>query len=370
MPVFRLQSSGAVFTFAVNIGVMEIDKDLFYKAFMERDPSFEGVFWVGVKTTGIFCRPTCPARPKAENVEFFGSSTEALQAGYRPCKVCKPLERQGNPPAGIARLLEYIAGNPSVKITDVGLTEIGLAPDPVRRWFLKHHGMTFHAWQRMYRANHAFQRVRAGDSVTEAALDSGYDSLSGFGSMFKNIIGASPEKSRGKRVVNVAHIETDLGTMVAGATERGICMFEFADYKLLDLELRQLAESLDAPLVQGENLHFDALRGQLEQYFAGERREFDLPLDLVGTEFQKKVWLGLLQIPYGRTATYGEQAARLGQPSAVRAVAGANGKNKISIILPCHRVIGADGTLTGYGGGIWRKKKLLDMERGYLQGKV
>jgi AraC family transcriptional regulator of adaptative response/methylated-DNA-[protein]-cysteine methyltransferase len=162
---------------------------------------------------------------------------------------------------------------------------------------------------------------------------------------------------------NITHIETDLGLMIAAASAEGICMFEFADYKLLELELRQLAVSFKAPLVQGDNPHFDTLKKQLEEYFKGQRRDFDIPLHLVGTEFQKQVWLSLLQIPYACTTTYAEQAARLGRPSAVRAVANANGKNKISIILPCHRVIGADGKLTGYGGGIWRKKKLLEFEK-------
>ncbi len=141
-----------------------------------------------------------------------------------------------------------------------------------------------------------------------------------------------------------------------------ICMLEFADCKMLETELKQLTTSLKAPLVQGNNTHFDTLHKQLEQYFKGELQTFDIPLDLVGTEFQKQAWLGLLQIPYGTTTTYAKQAELLGKPSAVRAVANANGKNKISIILPCHRVIGADGTLTGYGGGIWRKKKLLELE--------
>ncbi len=341
--------------------------EIFYKALMERDPSFEGVFVVGVKTTGIFCRPTCPAKPKAENCEFFASSAEAMGSGYRPCKVCKPLETQGNPPEGIGRLLKYMEENPTVKIKDADLETMDLQPSQVRRWFLKNYKLTFHAYQRMHRANNAFQRMQSGESVTEVACESGYDSLSGFGSMFRGVIGASPLNSKNMRIVNMTHIETDLGTMIAGATERGICMFEFADYKLLDLELRQLAASLKAPLVQGENPHFDTLRKQLAEYFRGERRQFDIPLDLVGTEFQKQVWLGLLQIPYGCTTTYGEQAARIGHPSSVRAVANANGKNKVSIILPCHRVIGADGTLTGYGGGIWRKKKLLELEKGYLE---
>ena len=343
---------------------MEAEKDIFYKALVERDSSFEGVFVVGVKTTGIFCRPACPAKPKPENCEFFHSAAEAMQNGYRPCKVCRPLEKLGNPPPGIKRLLQYMEENPTVRITDATLKEMGMEPNQVRRWFLKNYRQTFHAYQRMLRANSAFQLMQADRSVTDVAGDSGYDSLSGFNSMFKNIIGASPLKSRDRRVVNITHVETGLGLMIAGATDKGICMFEFADYKLIDLELRQLSEAFDAPLVQGDNPHFAVLREQLEQYFKGERREFDIPLDLAGTEFQKQVWLGLRQIPYGCTTTYAEQAERLGRASSVRAVANTNGKNKISIILPCHRVIGADGTLTGYGGGIWRKKKLLEMERG------
>jgi AraC family transcriptional regulator of adaptative response/methylated-DNA-[protein]-cysteine methyltransferase len=267
---------------------MKTERDIFYNAFLNRDRSFEGVFVVGVKTTGIVCRPTCPAKPKSENVEFFPSITEAMHSGYRPCKVCKPLD---------------------------------------------------------------------------VAFNSGYDSLSGFNSMFKNIAGTSLSKGKEKRIVNIAHIETDLGMMIAGATDTGVCMFEFADYKLLELELRQLVASCNAPLIQGDNPHFEMLKRQMEEYFKGKRKDFDIPLDLVGTEFQKQVWLALLQIPYGCTTTYAKQAELLGKPSAVRAVANANGKNKISIILPCHRVIGADGTLTGYGGGIWRKKKLLEFER-------
>ena len=342
---------------------MEAEREIFYRAMLERDASFEGVFIVGVKTTGIFCRPTCPAKPKLENCEFFPSPREAMLNGYRPCKVCKPLEKLGSQPDGIKQLLKYMEDNPKVKIKDSDLREMGLEPSQVRRWFLKCYKQTFHAYQRMYRANNAFQRMQSEQSVTDAAFDSGYDSLSGFGSMFKAVIGTSPQNSRDRRIVNIGYIETDLGLKVAAATDKGICMFEFADYKLIDLEFRQLSEQLKAPLVQGDNPHFSTLRKQLDEYFIGMRKEFDIPLDLVGTEFQKKVWLSLLRIPYGCTTNYGKQAEFIGRPSSVRAVANANGKNKISIILPCHRVIGADGSLTGYGGGIWRKKKLLEFER-------
>ncbi|NDW13477.1 methylated-DNA--[protein]-cysteine S-methyltransferase [Bacteroides sp. 214] len=175
------------------------------------------------------------------------------------------------------------------------------------------------------------------------------------------------KENKEKQVLYITHIETELGLMVTAATNKGICMFEFADYKLIDLELRQLEEIFKAPLVQGNSTHFDTLKTQLDEYFKGKRRTFDIPLDLAGTEFQKKVWLSLLKIPYGETTTYGKQAELIGKPSSVRAVANANGKNKISIILPCHRVIGIDGSLTGYGGGIWRKKKLLDFEKEQIE---
>jgi AraC family transcriptional regulator of adaptative response/methylated-DNA-[protein]-cysteine methyltransferase len=342
---------------------MKTERYIFYKALLERDSSFEGVFVVGVKTTGIFCRSTCPAKPKFENCEFFPSAREAMLNGYRPCKVCKPLEKQGHLPGDIRQLLKYMEENPAIKIKDSGLQELGLEPNQVRRWFLKNYKQTFHAYQRMYRANTAFQHIQSEQSVTDVAYNSGYDSLSGFNSMFKNVVGYSPQKSKGKRIVNITHIETDLGLMIVAATDKGICMFEFADYKLIDLELRQLSEQFKGSLVSGDNPHFDTLGKQLDEYFKRERKEFDIPLDLVGTEFQKEVWLSLLQIPYGCTTTYGKQAQHIGRPSAVRAVANANGKNKISIILPCHRVIGADGSLTGYGGGMWRKKKLLEFEK-------
>ena len=345
----------------------DTEKEIFYKAYLERDPSFEGVFIVAVKTTGIFCRPTCPAKPKLENVEFYPSASEAMLNGYRPCKICKPLEKLGDPPSGIKQLLKHMEENPRVKIKDADLENLGLEPNQVRRWFLKNYKQTFHAWQRMFRANHAFQGFQSGRSVTDVAFDSGYESLSGFNSMFKKTIGASPQKSKDKGIVNMTYIETDLGLMIAGATDKGICMLEFADYKLIEMELRQLTAIFKAPLVQGDNPHFHTLRSQLEEYFKGERRNFDIPLDLAGTEFQKQVWLSLLKIPYGCTTNYAKQAKLLGKPSAVRAVANANGKNKISIILPCHRVIGADGSLTGYGGGIWRKKKLLEFEQENLE---
>lgn len=346
---------------------MEISNEIMYQASFAKNPEFEGVFWMGVKTTGIFCRPTCTARkPKFENVEFFSSTRDAILKGYRPCKVCKPLENPEETPVGIQSLLNELAADPSLKIKDYNLVERGLEPATVRRWFLKHHGITFHAFQRMFKLNSAFKKLNSGENVTAAAFDSGYESLSGFNDSFKNIFGVSPKNSKSEKVVDLKRIETPLGTMIACADVNGICMLEFSDRKALPTELKEISKHFNANIIQGENPHFKILEQELVEYFAGKRQIFTVPLSLVGTEFQKKVWEVLRGIPYGTTRSYQQQANILGNPKAVRAVANANGLNKISIIIPCHRVIGTNGTLTGYGGGIWRKQKLLELEQALL----
>ena len=158
-------------------------------------------------------------------------------------------------------------------------------------------------------------------------------------------------------------METPLGPMFAYAVEEGICLLEFTDRKMLETEFKTLTKRFNATIIQGANKHFDTLKPQLAEYFAGTRKEFSVPVIFRGTEFQQSVWRMLQQIPYGQTRSYKEQAIAVKKRDAVRAVANANGMNRISIIIPCHRVIGADGNLTGYGGGLWRKKWLLEMER-------
>jgi len=338
--------------------------EIMYKALVEKDVTFEGTFFAAVKTTGIFCRPTCTARkPKAENVEFFNTTKEAILKGYRPCKVCSPLEKIGETPGYIKDLLNELHADPSMKFKDWNLNERGIEPSKLRRWFLKNHGITFHAYQRMFRINSAFKKIQNGESVTSVAFDTGYESLSGFTDSFKSIVGVSPSKSKENHLVNISRIETPLGTMYACAVEQGVCMLEFTDRKMLETELKTIAKSLNATIIQGTNKHFDLLRQQLEEYFDGRRKVFTVPLCPVGTDFQQSVWLSLQTIPYGTTCSYKQQAASMNKQTAIRAVANANGMNKISILIPCHRVIGENGNLTGYGGGIWRKKWLLDMEK-------
>ncbi|MCU0542679.1 MAG: methylated-DNA--[protein]-cysteine S-methyltransferase [Oscillatoriaceae cyanobacterium Prado104] len=340
-----------------------LTRDLMYQAILDRDVSYEGSFIVAVKTTGIFCRPTCTARkPKKENVEFFKTTQEALDRGYRPCKVCKPLEMLNETPDCIKEILREINDNPANKFTDLDLIARGIEPSKIRRWFLKNHGITFHAYQRTLRINSAFKKIQNGATVTATASDIGYESLSGFNDSFKSILGVSPSNSKNKQVIDFTRLETPLGTMCACAVDRGICLLEFTDLPTLETQFKSLSKFLDGTIMQGTNKHFDLLVSQLDEYFAGKRQEFSVPLFAPGTEFQQAVWQELQNIPYGATRSYQQQAIAMKHPAAVRAVANANSQNRICILIPCHRVIGTDGTLTGYAGGLWRKKWLLDLE--------
>lgn len=339
-------------------------EQIMYQALVDKDSAYEGIFFAAVKTTGIFCRPTCTARkPKRENVTFFKTTKEAMLAGYRPCKVCHPLEKLGETPAYIQNLMEEFSHQPSLKLKEYDLRQRGIEPATIRRWFLKHHGITFHTYQRVLRINSAFKKIQNGASVTGAAFESGYESLSGFNDSFKSIFGASPSNSREKQVIDLTRLETPLGTMIACGTKSGICLLEFSERKMLETEFQQLAKKLNATIIQGENPHFDQLRTELAEYFEGKRKSFSVPLLTPGTDFQQRVWKELQQIPYAETRSYKQQAVALGKPDAVRAVANANGMNRIAIIIPCHRVVGSDGNLTGYAGGLYRKKWLLDFEK-------
>ena len=339
------------------------DPDTLYTALLQRDSTYEGIFVVGVKTTGVFCRPTCRARmPKRENVEFFGSAHEALMHGYRPCKICTPLEYKGAPPAWLKPLLEEINDGTPVKLNDSHLRQRGLNPSRVRYWFKKQHGMTFQGYLRMLRIGQAFGRIRHGEKVASTAFESGYQSLSGFTDSFKKTAHFAPSRSQSQHIIPTTRVLTPLGPMLAGATDEGICLLEFVDRRMLETQLSRISRLLNAKVVPGFHPYFDRLSQQLNEYFSGARKEFDIPLVLPGTPFQQKVWAGLQSIPYGSTRPYKEQAQAIGSPNAVRAVARANGDNRIAILIPCHRVIGANGELVGYGGGLSRKQYLLKLE--------
>lgn len=340
------------------------DQPTMYKALVHKDSSYEGIFFAAIKTTGIFCRPTCTARkPKKENVEYYATAKEALAYGYRPCKVCTPLSAKGNEPEWITSLLKTVNDNPEMRIKDYDLRAKGVDPSRVRRWFKKNHGMTFQSYQRALRINKAFGSIKHGGKVTHSAFDSGYDSLSGFGDTFKKATGFAPVDSKHQQLIAITRILTPLGPMIAGAIDHKICLLEFTDRRMLETQLERIKKYYKANLQPGNDSVFDELNQQLDSYFNGQLKNFKVPLSTLGTAFQQRVWTELQNIPYGESRSYKEQAIALGNVKAIRAVATANGDNRIAIIIPCHRVIGADGSMVGYGGGIWRKQWLLTLEQ-------
>lgn len=346
---------------------MKYSRELMYQALLNKDASFEGQFWVAVKTTHIFCRPSCTAKkPKQENVEFFENTRDAMIRGYRPCKVCRPLELFDSTPEWVKKLLKKVESQPDQKIRDDELRQMGIEPNTLRRWFQKNHQMTFHAYQRMLRVSKAYEQLQKEQSVTETALEIGYQSLSAFNTSFQQLVGKKPsEVKKAAHPILFTRFDTPLGPMFAAAVREGLCLLEFTDRKMLETEIKALVRQLKAPVLFGENEHLQQTKKQMEEYFAGKRKEFDLLLHTPGTEFQKKVWQGLIEIPYGDTTTYIRLAATIDKAKAIRAVGTANGMNRVSIVVPCHRVIGENGDLTGYGGGIWRKKWLLEFEKNH-----
>ncbi len=330
-----------------------------------RDASYDGVFWVCVQTTGIFCRPSCPARtPREPNVRYAFSVREALAAGYRPCRRCRPMETDGRPPAWVDDLLRWSADHCGQRLSDADLRQRGVDPARARRYFLKHYGMTFHAYHRAVRLGAALDGLKQGADPLRAGLDSGYASDSGFRAAFAQQFRTAPGRSDTVDPIWVQSIESPVGRLDIGATERGVCLVEFGDRRALPAELADLERRMQRPVAPGRHALSERMAAELAAYFAGDLRHFSTPLDVWGTPFQRQVWSALCEIPYGQTISYGELARRVGRPTASRAVGQANGKNHIAIVIPCHRVVQANGRLRGYGGGLWRKQLLLDLEAG------
>ena len=332
-------------------------------AWQQRDAGYDGVFFFGVKTTGIFCRPSCPSRPKREHLEFFTSAGTAVGAGYRPCKRCHPELAGGQPPAWVAQLMARADESPEQRFSACDLRALGVAPEKARRWFQKHHGMTFAAWCRGLRLARAFTQIRRGEPMDDVILGHGFESHSGFRTAFTRAFGQAPGQMRDGDCLRVALLDTPLGPMLAAVSNDAVCQLEFADRRGLERSYAEMRRRFSLPVLPGENAVMKQLRAELREYFRGERRSFTVPAALRGTAFQQRTWQELQRIPWGKTASYETVAKRLGAPSAVRAVARANGTNRLYLLVPCHRVIAKDGTLSGYGGGVWRKRLLLELER-------
>jgi AraC family transcriptional regulator of adaptative response/methylated-DNA-[protein]-cysteine methyltransferase len=338
--------------------------DELYEHLLRRDPEMDGIIYVGVKTTGIFCRPVCPARtPLSKNVTFYASPDEALEAGFRPCKRCRPLDDPNAPGVVLDKLLRLVEEDPSRRWSEDDLREMGIEPATARRQFQKRFDMSFSQYARARRLGHAFNTIRKGDAVIAAQLDAGFESGSGFREAFARQFGEAPQKSRKALTFAMDWIDTPLGPMLAVADEKKLHMLEFVERKKLEGHVERYRKQFNATVLPGETPALKLIKKELADYFAGKNLAFTSRIADAGTEFQNEVWDELRRIPPGVTRSYQEMAKRIGRPTAMRAVANANRLNRCAIILPCHRVIGADGTLTGYAGGLWRKQWLLDHER-------
>lgn len=336
-------------------------------AMLASDPAYEGLFFTAVRTTGIFCRPTCSARkPNPENVEFYATADEALAAGFRPCKRCRPLQTPDETPAWVTALLTESEAQPTRRWSDADLRARGVDPVQLRRWCREHFGMTFHSWTRARRLGSALGSLRDGETIDAAALEQGYESTSAFRDALRKTFDDTPARLRARVPLVFRRLTTPLGPMIAMAEARGLVLLEFVDRPALTAELNELRDRHGYAIAPGTHEHLDAVDTQMSEYFAGKRRRFDLPLHTPGSSFEQSVWTLLREIPFGTTCTYGALAEQLGRPGAARAVGTANGRNRLAILLPCHRVVGADGSLTGYGGGKPRKAFLLRLERDVL----
>ncbi len=339
-------------------------KKEYYRALVEKNKAYEGVFFVGVKTTGVFCRPSCPARkPKIENCEFFATAQEALLASFRPCKRCKPLSHPNVVSKLVQILVDAVEDNPEKRWKESDFRKLSVDASTARRQFNKRFGMTFVAYARARRMGLALKEIREGGKVIEAQLSSGYESGSGFRDAFSRIMGAPPSLCEGHAVLKASWIDTPLGPMLAVADEEALYLLEFVDRRGLEKEIERLRKRAKLPIIPGKTAPIEQIEAELKEYFSGNLREFKTPLCPIGSPFQKRVWEELQKIPFGQTRSYAKIAAAIEKPTAFRAVALANGANQFAIVIPCHRVINSDGALGGYGGGIQRKEWLLKHER-------
>jgi len=318
------------------------------------------------KSDGTFCRPGCSVKAKAGRRPLsFETALEALAAGFRPCKTCKPLKTSLADPAWLEPLMTEVDTNPARRWHDQDLVSLGLDAAAVRRWFIANHGFTFHAYTRLRRLGQALRQIQHGKPVDQAVVASGYESESGFRESFAQVFGDPPSAVDRESSIWINRVATPLGSMIMGVSDQGLCLLEFAERRMLDTQLKRLRQYMGRVFLPGDHPLMRRVKKELNAYFEGTLRVFSVPVQMPGTVFQESVWRALQRIPYGEMRTYSDIANEISHPDAVRAVGRANGDNRISIIVPCHRVVGSDGELTGYGGGLWRKEYLLAMENAH-----
>ncbi|HEU5284220.1 MAG TPA: bifunctional DNA-binding transcriptional regulator/O6-methylguanine-DNA methyltransferase Ada [Burkholderiales bacterium] len=340
--------------------------DTRWTAVVARDPTADGTFFYSVRTTGVYCRPSCAARrANPENVQFHATRADAERAGFRPCKRCKPdqpalAEQHAAKVAGICRIIETAETVP-------GLEELagraGLSAYHFHRVFKAVTGVTPKAYAAAHRAQRIRDELHRSDTVTAAIFDAGYNSNGRFYETSNEVLGMTPSSYRAGGVntrIRFAVGECSLGSILVAASERGVCAILLGDDP--DVLLRDLQDRFPRAQLIGGDEAFERTVARVVGFVEAPAAGLDLPLDVRGTAFQRRVWQALRKIPAGSTATYTQIAKRIGAPGAVRAVGQACAANALAVAIPCHRVVRNDGTLSGYRWGVERKRALLERE--------
>ena len=352
---------------AASAGATNTVHDPRWQSVTQRDASSDGSFYYAVRTTGVYCRPSCASRTaKPENVTFFDTRTDAEAAGFRPCRRCRPDEpalgeREASIVAAACRFIDDAEAMPT--LTEIA-EHVGLSPAHFHRLFKRVTGITPREYGKALRTERVRNELAAGASVTRALYDAGYNASSRFYQDAQEVLGMTPTEFRaggGETTVHFAIGQCSLGALLVARSAKGVCSIAFGDDP--ELLARALQDRFPSAELVGDDPDFERLVAHVVGFVEAPGVGLDLPLDVRGTAFQQRVWRALRDIPAGQTATYAEVAAAIGEPKAVRAVAGACGANHLAVAIPCHRVVRTDGSLSGYRWGVERKRALLERER-------
>jgi AraC family transcriptional regulator, regulatory protein of adaptative response / methylated-DNA-[protein]-cysteine methyltransferase len=344
------------------------EQDPRWAALVNRDPAFDGKFVYSVKTTGVYCRPTCPSRlAKPENIAFHADCAEAEKAGFRPCLRCRPNEASlaERHAALIAEACRRIEAAEELPVLDRLAEASGMSSYYFHRLFKSVTGLTPKAYGAAIQARRIRdQLAEKKTSVTEAIYDAGFNSSSRFYENSNKVLGMTPSVFRAGGVqmeIKFAVAQCSLGAILVAASGKGVCAISLGDDP--DGLVREFQDRFPKAELVGGDAKFEALVAKVVGFVEAPAIGLDLPLDVRGTAFQERVWQALRAIPVGETASYAEIAERIGTPKAVRAVAGACAANTLAVAIPCHRVVRQDGSLSGYRWGVERKRALLEKER-------
>ena len=349
------------------LDMSRINQNQCWDAVVARDPSKDGKFVFAVSSTGVYCRPSCPAkRPRRTNVEFYRQPSDAEKAGYRACLRCRPKAGSGSKQSELTKAIcRYIEQHLDENVTLPQLAAVfQQSPFHVQRTFKAALGVTPRAYAESLRMDQLKQNLRAGHSVTRALYDAGFSSSSRLYERTAAQLGMTPDKYRRGAIaapIRYTCADSPLGRMLIAATDKGICAIQFAD---TDAELEQgLRREFPFAVLQKAGNELLPRKNDLLNHLRGQKLHSELPLDIRATAFQRRVWEYLQSIPFGTHQSYSEVAQGIGDPKATRAVARACATNRIAVAIPCHRVVRSTGEMGGYRWGIERKKKLLEMEQ-------